>query len=134
MYGRTFRPFPQERVLTDIEDIYFKRKSRWIFVADDNLVLEPDRVMALCDAIIARKFRNLNFVAQCDCITMSRNEDMVRKMAQAGFKTIFLLYRKRLQKNPAAERADIVEASRKAVLLVTPTASWWWPMIFLLSG
>ena len=44
MYGRTFRPFPQERILADIEDIYFKRKTRWIFVADDNLVLEPARV------------------------------------------------------------------------------------------
>jgi len=28
MYGRTFRPFPQERILADIEDIYFKRKTR----------------------------------------------------------------------------------------------------------
>jgi len=116
MYGRTFRPFPLERILADIEDIYFKSKTRWIFVADDNLVLEPDRVIALCDAIIARKFRNLNFVAQCDCITMSRNEEMVHKMAQAGFKTIFLGIENVSRKNlKAAGKGDIVEASRKAV-------------------
>jgi radical SAM superfamily enzyme YgiQ (UPF0313 family) len=118
MYGRTFRPFPQERILADIEDIYFKRKTRWIFVADDNLVLEPARVTALCEAIVARKFRNLNFVAQCDCITMSRNEDMVRKMAQAGFKTIFLGIENVSKKNlKAAGKGDIVEASRKAVAI-----------------
>jgi radical SAM superfamily enzyme YgiQ (UPF0313 family) len=118
MYGRTFRPFPQERVLADIKDIYFTRKVRWIFVADDNLVLEPDRVTALCEAIIARKFRNLNFVAQCDCITMSRNEDMVRKMAQAGFKTIFLGIENVSKKNlKVAGKGDIVEASRKAVAI-----------------
>jgi radical SAM superfamily enzyme YgiQ (UPF0313 family) len=118
MYGRTFRPFPPERILADIEDIYFKRKTRWIFVADDNLVLEPDRVTALCETIIARKFQNLNFVAQCDCITMSRNEDMVRKMAQAGFKTIFLGIENVSKKNlKVAGKGDIVEASRKAVAI-----------------
>ncbi len=118
MYGRTFRPFPQDRVLADIEDIYFERKTRWIFVADDNLVLEPGRVVELCDAIIARKFRNLNFVAQCDCITMSRNEAMVRKMAQAGFKTIFLGIENVSKKNlKVAGKGDIVEASRKAVAI-----------------
>ena len=69
MYGRTFRPFPTERVLADIDDIYFKRKTRWIFVSDDNLVLEPDRVVELCDAIAARNYRNLSFVVQADCIT-----------------------------------------------------------------
>jgi len=62
MYGRTYRSFPMERILADIEDIYVNRRTRWIFVADDNLVLEPDRVLALCDAIIARKHRGLNFV------------------------------------------------------------------------
>jgi anaerobic magnesium-protoporphyrin IX monomethyl ester cyclase len=118
MYGRTFRPFPQERILADIEDIYFTRKVRWIFVADDNLVLEPGRVTALCEAIIARKFRNLNFVAQCDCITMSRNEDMVRRMARAGFKTIFLGIENVSKKNlRVAGKGDIVEASRKAVAI-----------------
>ena len=116
MYGRTFRPFPQDRVLADIEDIYFRRKTRWIFVADDNLVLEPERVVSLCDAVIARNFRNLNFVAQCDCITMSRSETMVRKMAQAGFKTIFLGIENVSKKNlKAAGKGDIVEASRRAV-------------------
>ena len=107
-----------ERVLADIDDIYYNRKTRWIFVADDNLVLEPDRVMELCDAIIARKFRNLNFVVQADCITMSRNEEMVRKMAQAGFKTIFLGIENVSKKNlKTAGKGDIVEASRKAMAI-----------------
>ncbi len=118
MYGRTFRPFPMERIMADIEDIYYNRKTRWIFVADDNLVLDPDRVLALCDAIIARKFRGLNFVVQADCITMSRNEEMVRKMARAGFKTVFLGIENVSKKNlKAAGKGNIVEASRKAVAI-----------------
>ena len=52
MYGRTFRTFPIERVLADLDDIYYNRKSHWAFVADDNLVLDPERVIEICDAII----------------------------------------------------------------------------------
>ncbi|HWR90789.1 MAG TPA: radical SAM protein [Desulfobacterales bacterium] len=116
MYGRTYRSFPMERILADIEDIYVNRKTRWIFVADDNLVLEPDRVLALCDAIIARRHRGLNFVVQADCITMARHEEMVRRMALAGFKTIFLGIENVSKKNlKVAGKGDIVAASRQAV-------------------
>ncbi len=116
MYGKTFRTFPIERVLADIDDIYHKRRCRWIFVADDNLVLDTDRVMRLCDAIIARNYQGLHFVAQTDCVTMSRHEDMVRKMAQAGFKSIFLGIENVSKKNlVVAKKGNIVEASRKAI-------------------
>ena len=47
MYGRSFRTFPIEHVLANLDDIYYKRKTRWVFVADDNLVLAPDRVITL---------------------------------------------------------------------------------------
>ncbi len=116
MYGRAFRPFPIERILADIDDIYYRRKVRWIFVSDDNLVLDPRRVIELCDAIIAKKYRNLHFVVQADCVTMSRNEKMVAKMAQAGFKSIFLGMENASKKNlMAAQKGDILKASHQAV-------------------
>ncbi len=116
MYGRTFRTFPIERVLADIDDIYYNRKTHWIFVADDNLVLDPERVIAICDAIIAREYQNLQLVVQADCISMSRNEEMVRKMSLAGVKTVFLGIENASRKNLAtAGKGNIVEASRKAV-------------------
>ena len=116
MYGRSFRPFPMQRILSDIDDIYHKRKVRWIFVSDDNLVLDPERVIRLCDAIIARGYRHLNFVVQADCVTMSRNEKMVAKMARAGFKSIFLGMENASKKNlVAANKGDILDASKKAV-------------------
>jgi radical SAM superfamily enzyme YgiQ (UPF0313 family) len=116
MYGRSFRPFPLQRILADIDDIYHKRKVRWIFVSDDNLVLDPERVIRLCDAIIARGYRHLNFLVQADCVTMSRNEKMVAKMARAGFKSIFLGMENASKKNlVAANKGDILDASKKAV-------------------
>lgn len=116
MYGRAFRTFPIERVLADIDDIYYTRKVRWVFITDDNLVLDPERVIALCDAIIARKYRNFNIVVQADCVTMAREERMVQKMAQAGFRSVFLGIENVSKKNlHTAKKGDIVSASRQAV-------------------
>jgi len=118
MYGRTFRPFPLARILADIDDIYTNRRTRWIFVSDDNFVLDPARVMEICDAVIARNYRNLCFTVQADCITISRNEEMVRKLAQAGFKVLFLGIENVSQRNlKMAGKGDIVAASRKAMAL-----------------
>ncbi len=118
IYGRSFRTFPIERVLADIDDIYYNRKTRWIFIADDNLVLDTERVITICDAIIARRYRKLNLIVQADCITMSKNEEMVRKMALAGIKSIFLGIENVSQKNLAmAHKGNIVDASRKAMEL-----------------
>ena len=90
MYGRSFRTYPIGRVIADIDDIYFQRKSRSIFITDDNIVLNPTRLMELCDAIIARKYKGLKLFVQADCATMAKREDMVAKMAEAGFSSIFL--------------------------------------------
>jgi anaerobic magnesium-protoporphyrin IX monomethyl ester cyclase len=116
MYGRSFRPFPIQRILSDIDDIYYARNVRRVFISDDNLVLDPDRVIRLCDAIIARGYRNLYFVVQADCVTMSRNEKMVEKMASAGFRSVFLGMENASKKNlVAANKGDILDASKKAV-------------------
>jgi anaerobic magnesium-protoporphyrin IX monomethyl ester cyclase len=116
MYGRSFRTYPIDRVLADLDDIYYKRKSRWAFIVDDNMVLNPRRVIALCDAIIARNYKNLKLVVQADCISMAQNEEMVSKMTQAGFKSVFLGIENASKKNlEAAGKGNIVNASRQAV-------------------
>ena len=118
MYGRTFRAFPIERVLADLDEIYYTCRTRWVFVIDDNMVLDPDRVIRLCDAIIARNYRNLHLIVQADCVSMSRNPEMVRKLAQAGFRIVFLGIENASQKNLiAAHKGDIVSASEEAVAL-----------------
>jgi radical SAM superfamily enzyme YgiQ (UPF0313 family) len=116
MYGRSFRTYPIERVLADLDDIYYKRRTRWVFIVDDNMVLNPKRVIALCDAIIARDYKKLNLVVQADCISMAQNEEMVSKMALAGVKSVFLGIENASKKNlESAGKGNIVNASRKAV-------------------
>jgi radical SAM superfamily enzyme YgiQ (UPF0313 family) len=116
MYGRTFRTYPISRVLEDLDDIYYQRKTRWAFITDDNMVLDPGRVMELCDAIIARNYKGLNLVVQADCVSMASNEAMVAKMAQAGFRSVFLGIENGSKKNLSdAGKGDIVAASKKAI-------------------
>lgn len=116
MYGRSFRTYPFERILADLDDIYYNRNTRLVFVIDDNMVLNPERVISLCDAIIKRNYKKLNLIVQADCISMAQNEAMVSKMAQAGFKSVFLGIETASGKNlESAGKGNIVNASRKAV-------------------
>lgn len=116
MYNRTFRTFPVSRVLKDLDDIYYNRKVRWVFITDDNIVLDPARVIELCEAIIARNYKGLNLMVQADCVTMARHEEMVAKMGEAGFRTVFLGIENGSKKNlSVAGKGDIVAASRKAI-------------------
>ncbi len=118
MYGRSFRTFPTTRILSDLDDIYFKRKTRWVFFVDDNFVLSPRRVHEICDAILARKYKNLNLLVQADCLTMANNEDMVSKMAKAGFRSVFLGIESASLKNLMdSGKGNILSASKKAVAL-----------------
>jgi len=116
MYGRTFRTFPISRVLEDIDDIYYNRKIRSIFITDDNIVLDPDQVIELCDALIGKKYKGLKLFVQADCVTMAKNEDMVKKMAEAGFSSVFLGIENGSKKNlRAAGKGDIAAYSIQAV-------------------
>jgi len=116
MYGRSFRMYPINRVLDDIDDIYYNRKVRSIFITDDNMVLNPKRVIKLCDAIIAKGYKKLRLFVQADCLTMSMREDMVAKMAEAGFCSVFLGIENGSKKNlSTAGKGDIVAASKLAI-------------------
>jgi radical SAM superfamily enzyme YgiQ (UPF0313 family) len=118
MYGRSYRTYPIERILADLDDIYHNRRTRLIFVADDNMVLNPKWVMSLCEAIVARAYRGLNLIVQADCLSIANNEPMIGAMAAAGFRVIFLgienVSRRNLQ---TMEKGDIVAAARRAVAL-----------------
>ena len=116
MYGRSYRTYPVERILADLDDIYFNRKTRLIFIADDNMVLNPKWVMTVCDAIIRRKYRNLRLIVQADCISVAQNEAMVAKMAEAGFQGLFLGIENASSHNlRTMDKADIADNAKRAV-------------------
>ncbi|HYA13654.1 MAG TPA: radical SAM protein [Syntrophales bacterium] len=85
MYGRSYRTYPIERIIADLDDIYFNKKTRLIFITDDNMILNPKWVITVCDAIIQRRYRNLQLVVQDDCMSVARNEAMVKKCPKRDF-------------------------------------------------
>ncbi len=116
MYGCTYRTYPLERILNDLDDIYFNKKTRAVFITDDNMVLNQKWVMKVCDAIMERNYRNLTLTVQADCISMANNEMMVKKMSQAGFRTVFLGIENVSPQNLRTMRkADIAQEARQAI-------------------
>lgn len=89
MYGRSFRPFPIDRVVEDVVDAY-SRGARHILLADDNVTTDMDRLEALCDRIARLKLRKLSFTTQASPIGFAKRPEVARKMAEAGFMSIFL--------------------------------------------
>jgi len=116
MYGRSYRTFPVKWVLDNLDDIYYRRRTRWVFISDDNFVLDVERAMRVCDAIARRGYPRLQLIVQADCVTMARNEKLVGAMARAGFKSVFLGIESASRRNlAAAKKGDILDASRRAV-------------------
>jgi len=89
MYGRSFRLFPLDRVLADIEDAY-SRGARHIFCTDDNITLDMDRFEALLDGVIGLRLRKLVFTTQASPNGFARRPGIAKKMVAAGFVSIFL--------------------------------------------
>jgi radical SAM superfamily enzyme YgiQ (UPF0313 family) len=89
MYGRSFRVFPLERVLADIEDAY-SRGARHIFCTDDNITLDMERFEQLCEGVIQLKLKDLMFTTQASPIGFAQRPHIAKKMVEAGFVSIFL--------------------------------------------
>ncbi len=89
MYGKSFRLFPLDRVLADIEDAY-ARGARHIFCTDDNITLDMDRFEKLLEGVIGLKLRNLVFTTQASPLGFARRPGIAKKMVEAGFVSIFL--------------------------------------------
>ncbi|MEN6465086.1 MAG: radical SAM protein, partial [Syntrophaceae bacterium] len=116
MYGRSYRTYPIERIIADLDDIYYNKKTRLIFITDDNMLLNPRWVEELCDAIIRRKYRNLQLVVQADCVSMARNEQVVQKMARAGFRAVFLGIESVSERNlQEMDKSEIIAKAKQAV-------------------
>lgn len=116
MYGRSYRTYPVERIIADLDDIYFNKKTRLVFITDDNMVLNPKWVAEVCDAVISRGYKNLKLCVQADCVSMAKDEAMVAKLAQAGFRVVFLGIENASEENlRTMDKSDAVRAARQAV-------------------
>jgi radical SAM superfamily enzyme YgiQ (UPF0313 family) len=116
MYGRSYRTYPVERIIADLDDIYYNKKTRIVFITDDNMLLNPRWVEEVCDAIIRRKYDGLKIVVQADCVSIARHAKVVEKMAQAGFGAVFLGMESASERNlKEMDKSEIIAQAKQAV-------------------
>jgi len=118
MYGRSFRKFSVERILTDLEDA--KRSgAKSIFITDDNITLDGKRLLKLCDEITASKL-NLTFAVQASVRGFRKTPGLAKAMARAGTRIVFLGIENAadsalefMHKSNQLESADTIEVVRE---------------------
>ena len=88
MYGRLFRKYSIDRVLSDLKDAK-RHGARFIFIADDNITVDVARYLELCKRIIGEKL-SLSFAVQASVRGINSDPELVRLMAEAGTKYVFL--------------------------------------------
>ncbi len=95
--GRKWRTRSPEKIVDEIEDIVTNHGFNGIAFLDDNFTLDAKRVITICDEIMRR---GLDIYWWCfsRADTLLKNEEMVRKMAEAGAKYIFIGFESRHQR------------------------------------
>ncbi|MEW6068525.1 MAG: radical SAM protein [Nitrospirota bacterium] len=118
--GTTWRALSPQMVINEIEDIVFNHGFNGIAFLDDNFTLNPERVKDICREIIKRKL-DIYWWCFSRADILLRNEDMVKIMADAGARYIFIgfesyteetlkHYRKRITPEHSAEVIKLLKS------------------------
>ncbi|MBN1638057.1 MAG: B12-binding domain-containing radical SAM protein, partial [Ignavibacteriales bacterium] len=89
MYGKSFRKFDVNRVIDDIKDAK-KNGAKAIVFVDDNITLDGKRFTQICDEIIKNKLNDIKYAVQASINGLKNTPNLIKKMAQAGVKWVFL--------------------------------------------
>jgi len=95
--GRKWRARSPEKVVDEIAGIVTQYGFNGIAFLDDNFTLDPDRVVRICDRIMQRGI-DIYWWCFSRADTLLKNEHMVKKMAEAGCRYIFIGFESRHQK------------------------------------
>ncbi len=90
MRGRNFHPYALDRVIADIADAR-AHGAEAIFLVDDNITLNVARFEALCEAIIAAGFNDIDYTVQAMTAPIAQHgARLAPLMKRAGFRYVFL--------------------------------------------
>ncbi len=89
MYGKSYRKYKFERVLADIRDAK-SLGAKALMMTDDNITLDGNRFKELCEAIKSSGLNDIKYLLQASISGIKRTPGLVKAMADAGIKWVFL--------------------------------------------
>ncbi len=89
MYGKTFRPFPIERVVEDLRRIR-RNGTKIVFFVDDNLTYDVEHFKRVCDAIVDNGLNDMEYIIQASAVGLANNPWLVDEMERANFRVVFV--------------------------------------------
>lgn len=89
MYGRTFRRFPLPRIIADLRAVR-DQGTRTVFLSDDNITYDIEHFRSVCKAISESGLKDMEFTTQASAAGIANNPDLVREMAKANFRVVFV--------------------------------------------
>ncbi len=115
MYGTSFRTYEISRVMEDLGNIKKVGSNIGLFV-DDNITLNPKRLLEICETIIKEGHDDMLYWAQVSSVGISAIPELAKTMKRAGFFSVFLgienISRRNLEQ---LNKGDIVEKSKKSI-------------------
>ena len=98
MYGKSFRKYKTERILDDIRDAQ-NRGAKSLMMTDDNITLDGKRFKHLCEAIKYSGLNEIKYLLQASVAGIKNTPGLIKAMADAGMKWIFLGIENALESN-----------------------------------
>ncbi len=89
MYGHTFRRFPLDRILADLNNIR-QQGFKAVFFADDNITYDVAHFRRVCQAIVQHGLNDLTYLTQVSAVGIARHPELVADMDRANFRIAFV--------------------------------------------
>jgi radical SAM superfamily enzyme YgiQ (UPF0313 family) len=88
MYGHTFRRFPVDRILADLNNIR-RQGFKAVFFVDDNITYDVAHFRRVCQAIVQHDLNDLTYLTQVSAVGIARHPELVADMDRANFRIVF---------------------------------------------
>ncbi|MBA7642340.1 hypothetical protein ES703_50030 [subsurface metagenome] len=88
-YKKTYRRRANQDIINELQSFEIKKRSSFVFIVDDNFIVDRKSVVELCDAIIRNSIKKY-FITQARVDTIVKYPKIFEKMADAGFFYLFL--------------------------------------------
>ncbi len=89
MYGKTFRLYPDERVVADLRAVK-ARGAKGVLFVDDNVTLDGPRLKDLCLRFEQETVNDLFIVMQASVFPIAADLSLAEAMARGGVRMVFL--------------------------------------------